>query len=70
MRRIEVRSKAGRWMVYVRDAGGDLFEHACASRCQARYFAAVYRLQRAYLRGDLRGRRRLSDGLAPAPEMR
>ena len=70
MRRIEVRARGGRWLVCVRDACGELFEHACACEQQARYFAAIYRLQRSYLRGDLRPRKPFSGGLSRAPEMR
>jgi hypothetical protein len=50
MRRIEVRPRASGWVVRVEHDDGGAFHYACASEKQARYFAAVYRLQRACLK--------------------
>jgi hypothetical protein len=50
MRRIEVRARANGWVVRVEEEDGGAFHYACASERQARYFAAVYRLQRACLK--------------------
>jgi hypothetical protein len=50
MRRIEVRPRASGWVVRVEDEDGDAFQYAYSSEKQARYFAAVYRLQRECLR--------------------
>jgi hypothetical protein len=50
MRRIEVRERANGWVVRVEEEDGGAFHYACSSERQARYFAAVYRLQRACMR--------------------
>lgn len=50
MRRIEVRPRASGWVVRVEHDDGDAFQYACSSEKQARYFAAVYRLQRDCLK--------------------
>jgi len=54
MRRIEVRPRASGWVVRVEHDDGDALQHACASEKQARYFAAVYRLQRDCLKLEQR----------------
>lgn len=50
MRRIEVRPRASGWVVRVEHDDGGAFHYACSSEKQARYFAAVYRLQRDCLK--------------------
>lgn len=50
MRRIEVRARASGWVVRVEEEDGGTFHYSCASERQARYFAAVYRLQRTCLK--------------------
>ncbi|HVE85139.1 MAG TPA: hypothetical protein VND93_19945 [Myxococcales bacterium] len=69
MRRIEVRARAGSWVVRVEAEDGTSFQNAYPSERQARYFAAVYRLQRECLRAERRVRGR-SDQLAGARKAR
>jgi hypothetical protein len=69
MQRIDVRARAGRWVVRIQDASGHTFQYAYASEQQARYFAAVYRLQRAYIQSELRARKREAQ-LSPASDAR
>lgn len=71
MRRIEVRPRASGWVVRVVNDDGGSFQYACASEQQARYFAAVYRLQRACLkmerqRASARGRDQRAGGAQDA----
>jgi len=54
MRRIEVRPRASGWVVRVESEDGGTFHHQCATERQARYFAAIYRLQRACLKMERR----------------
>jgi len=54
MRRIEVRPRASGWVVRVESEDGGTFHHECATERQARYFAAIYRLQRACLKMERR----------------
>jgi hypothetical protein len=62
MQRIDVRPRAGRWVVRIRDETGGSFENSYATEQQARYFAAVYRLQRSCLRAERRARAAAGEG--------
>lgn len=70
MRRIEVRPRANGWVVRVENDDGGSFNYACASERQARYFAAVYRLQRMCLRMEQRIQEAGRTGARAAPRMR
>jgi len=49
MRRIDVRPRGEQWVVRIRD-GRERVQFTYSSERQARYFAAVYRLQNELLR--------------------
>jgi hypothetical protein len=68
MRRIEVRPRANGWVVRVEHDDGGAFQYTCSSEKQARYFAAVYRLQRSCLKLEerLRSGERPGRGRLPA----
>ncbi len=70
MRRVEVRPRASGWVVRVENDDGGSFQYSCASERQARYFAAVYRLQRACLRMERRLHEAGATRARAAPRMR
>ena len=55
MWRIEVTPRAGRWVVCIHEEDGGSIRHSYPTKKQALYFAAVYQLQSACLRGETRG---------------
>jgi hypothetical protein len=70
MRRIEVRARANGWVVRVEEEDGGAFYYACASEKQARYFAAVYRLQRTCLKREQKISSAASEVSSPGPRGR